>query len=47
MKNSLKTVFKDVLGVKLDSIYGTDEEATRFFHAFDEASDQITVVVTH
>lgn len=41
MKSSLETVFKVVLGVEVDSIFGTDEEAARFSNAFDEASEII------
>lgn len=38
MKSTLDSVFKIVLGVDLDTIYGTYEEGTRFSNAFDEAS---------
>lgn len=38
MKSTLETVFKIILGVELDSMCGSDEEATRFSDVFDEAS---------
>lgn len=38
MKSALDSVFKVVLGVELDTMYGTYEEGTRFSNAFDEAS---------
>ncbi|PON59995.1 Cytochrome P450, E-class, group IV [Trema orientale] len=38
MKSTLETVFKIILGLEMDSMCGTDEEATRFSNAFDEAS---------
>ncbi|PON69984.1 Cytochrome P450, E-class, group I [Parasponia andersonii] len=34
----VETVFKIILGLEMDSMCGTDEEATRFSNAFDEAS---------
>ncbi|ESW24368.1 hypothetical protein PHAVU_004G124700 [Phaseolus vulgaris] len=38
MKSTLDSVFKIILGVNLDTIYGTYEEGTEFSNAFDEAS---------
>lgn len=38
MKSTLDSVFKVVLGVDLDSIYGTNEEGTYFSQCFNEAS---------
>jgi len=38
MKSTLDSVFKIILGVDLDTIYGTYEEGTEFSNAFDEAS---------
>jgi len=38
MKSTLDSVFKIVLGVDLNTIYGTYEEGTQFSNAFDEAS---------
>lgn len=37
-KSTLKTVLKIILGVEMDNMFGTDEEATRFSDAFDEAN---------
>ncbi|KAK6936364.1 Cytochrome P450 [Dillenia turbinata] len=37
-KSSMETVFKTIMGVELDSMYGKNEEAVRFCRAFDEAS---------
>lgn len=38
MKSTLDSVFKVVLGIDLDSIYGTNEEGTYFSQCFNEAS---------
>ena len=38
MKSTLETVFKIILVLELNTMYETDEEATRFSNAFDEAS---------
>ncbi|XP_038685591.1 cytochrome P450 704C1-like [Tripterygium wilfordii] len=38
MKSTLDSVFKVVLGVELDSMYGLYKEGTQFSKAFDEAS---------
>ncbi|KAI4351862.1 hypothetical protein L6164_006168 [Bauhinia variegata] len=39
LKSTLDTVFKVVLGVELDTMYGTYEEGTKFSRAFDAASE--------
>lgn len=42
MKSTLDSVFKVVLGVDLDSMCGTNERATEFTNAFNEASEITT-----
>ncbi|KAM0999240.1 hypothetical protein FF1_005971 [Malus domestica] len=37
-KAGLDTILKILLGMEVDTMYGTNEEGTRFSHAFDEAS---------
>ncbi|CAN6692953.1 unnamed protein product [Malus baccata var. baccata] len=38
MKAGLDTILKILLGIEVDTMYGTNEEGTRFSHAFDEAN---------
>ncbi|GAB4844394.1 hypothetical protein Ancab_037758 [Ancistrocladus abbreviatus] len=38
MKATLDSIFKVAFGVELDSMYGTNEESTKFSSAFDDAS---------
>lgn len=38
MKAGLDSVVKILLGMEVDTMYGTNEEGTRFAHAFDEAN---------
>ncbi|XP_048446711.1 cytochrome P450 704C1-like isoform X1 [Pyrus x bretschneideri] len=39
MKAGLDSIVKILLGIELDTLYGTNEEGTRFSHAFDEANE--------
>lgn len=38
MKSTLETVFKIILGIEMEAVFETAEDATEFSNAFDEAN---------